>query len=50
MNITTSSGVQHRLRELGIVPTLLERPVHMTAEQVLLAVRVRNRRAPLPAA
>lgn len=50
MNITASSSVQRRLREVGIVPTLqrlliastlLERPVHMTAEQVLVAVRKR---------
>lgn len=50
MNITASSSVQQRLREVGIVPTLqrlliastlLERPIHMTAEQVLLAVRKR---------
>ena len=50
MNITPSLSVQQRLREVGIVPTLqrmliastlLERPLHMTAEQVLLAVRER---------
>lgn len=50
MNITASSSVQQRLREVGIVPTLqrlliastlLERPIHMTAEQVLVAVRKR---------